>query len=172
MKRWILPFLLTLTFYFESVFVEFLPEKIFGQEWILVPRFLIILLMIMGISYFRNRTLIYAAVFGLLFDIYFNEIIGVYLVLFPIGVYISSKLMKYIFANFFTVFLLSMISLSFIEILIYGMNILVLRKHMIFDEFVMIRLVPTLILNAIFLIIIYFPFNRFLMNLKKEEMNE
>ncbi|MBW8350198.1 rod shape-determining protein MreD [Bacillus sp. IITD106] len=172
MKRWILPFLLTFTFYFESVFVEFLPEKIFGHVWILVPRFLIILLMIMGMNYFRNRTLIYAAVFGLLFDMYYNEIIGVYLVLFPIAVYISAKLMKYIFSNFFTVFLLSMISLSLVETLIYGMNILVLRKHMDFNEFATIRLVPTLILNAIFFFIIYFPFNRFLMNRKKEEMNE
>ncbi|MBS4217009.1 rod shape-determining protein MreD [Bacillus sp. FJAT-49711] len=172
MRHLILPFLLTLCFYIESIFVDFLPTGIFGRDWILVPHFLLVLLIIMGISFFRNRTLIYAAVFGLLFDIYFTEIIGIYLVLFPIAVYISAKLAKILFSNVFTALFTSMLCISLVETIVYGMNILVLRKSMDINEFSMIRLVPTLILNIIFFIIVYFPFNKFLLNRKKEEINE
>ncbi|MCR2820539.1 rod shape-determining protein MreD [Lederbergia panacisoli] len=172
MRRLILPFLLTLCFYFESIFVEFLPTGTLGRDWILVPHFLLVLLIMMGISFFRNRTLIYAAVFGLLFDIYFTEIIGIYMVLFPIAVYISAKLAKTLFSNVFTALFTSILCVSLVETIVYGMNILVLRNSMEINEFAMIRLVPTLILNAVFFLIVYFPFNRFLLNRKKEELSE
>jgi len=172
MKRLILPFLLMFCFYCESIFVDFLPTGSFGRDWILVPHFLLVLFIIMGISYFRNRALMYAAIFGLLFDIFFTEIVGIYLVLFPIAVYVSAKLAKFLFSNILTALIISIICISLVETIVYGMNTLVLRKNMDLNEFAMIRLVPTLILNAVFFIIIYVPFNRFLLNRKKEELNE
>ncbi|MBS4199810.1 rod shape-determining protein MreD [Bacillus sp. FJAT-49732] len=172
MKRLILPFLLTFCFYCESIFVDFLPPGSFGVDWILVPHFLLILFIMMGINYFRNRTLIYAAVFGLLFDIYFTGVIGIYLVLFPIAVYVSAKLTKLLFSNIFTALIITIMCISLVETIVYGMNIFVLRKSMDLNEFAMIRLVPTLILNAVFFIIVYFPFNKLLLNRKKEELNE
>ncbi|MCJ8006980.1 rod shape-determining protein MreD [Lederbergia wuyishanensis] len=172
MKRLILPFLLTLCFYIESIFVDFLPPGSFGVDWILVPHFLIVLFILMGIFYFRNRTLIYAAIFGLLFDIYYTEVIGIYLVLFPVAVYVASKIVKLIFSNIFTAFIITIICISLVETIVYGMNIFVLQKSMDLNEFAMNRLVPTLILNAVFFLIVYYPFNKLLLNRKKEELNE
>ena len=76
MKRIVLPLLLALTFYGESLFADFFPPEImaFGGERLFVPHFILVILVIMGIYYFRNHALIYAAILGLLFDVYYTEI--------------------------------------------------------------------------------------------------
>ncbi|MCJ7839902.1 rod shape-determining protein MreD [Lederbergia sp. NSJ-179] len=172
MRRLVLPLLLTVCFYCESVFVELTPPGSFKLDMILVPHFLLILFVVMGILYLRNRTLIYAAVFGLLFDVYFTEIIGVYLFLFPIVVYLASKMAKIFQVNIFTVFFIAVLSVGIVELVVYGMNIFVLQRNMDIQEYLNRRLWPTLILNQIFFLITYFPFKKFLFHCKKEELRE
>lgn len=172
MKRVILPLLLTLCFYCESVFVEFTPPGTFKMDILLVPHFLLVLLIVMGIFYLRNRTLIYAAIFGLLFDIYYTEIIGVYLFLLPITVYLASKMARVIQANVFTTFFISLLCVGMVEFVVYGMNVFVLQRSMDIQEFLNRRLWPTLIVNQIFFLIIYFPFKKVLSQRKRIEMHE
>lgn len=172
MKRIILPLLLLLCFYVESIFTDYFPPGTWGIDKILAPRFLLVLLILMGIFYFRNRALIFAAIFGLLFDLYFTEIIGVYLFLFPIAVYVAAKMAKILQANIFSAVIIEAICLALIEVLVYGFNFLILQKDIDFNEFALIRLYPTLIVNILFLLIVYYPFSRLLLQRKKEELKE
>ncbi|MBS4176197.1 rod shape-determining protein MreD [Lederbergia citrea] len=172
MKRIVLPLLLTLAFYGESLFVDLLPPGTIVVDKVFIPHFLLVLLSMMGICYFRNRSLLYAAVFGLLFDIYYTEIIGVYLFLLPIAVYFAAKMSKILHANIFTVAIISSVCVALVETLVYGMNVLVMQITMTPNEFAMMRLLPTLVVNLVFLIIIYFPFSKMLQQRKKEELNE
>ena len=132
MKRIVLPFLLALTFYAESLFADFFPPEImaFGGERLFVPHFILVNLAIMGIYYFRNYALIYAAVMGLLFDVYYTELIGVYLFLFPITVYIASKISKFLQANFFVAAVITLLNVAIVEVLVYILNVLVLQVKM------------------------------------------
>ncbi|MEK3890578.1 rod shape-determining protein MreD [Bacillus sp. FSL K6-3431] len=172
MKRIILPLLLTLAFYLESIFVDLLPPEAFGGERIVVPHFLLILLIIMGIYYVRNHALLYAALFGLLFDVYYTEIIGIYLFLFPISVYLASKMMRILHINIFTTAIVLMIQIAFVEILVYIFNVFVFSVSIIPSDFATTRLLPTLILNIACFILIFFPFSRFLLNKKKIIVDE
>jgi rod shape-determining protein MreD len=172
MKRIILPFILAIAFYSESLFTDLIPENVFGLEMLIVPRFLLVLFILMGIYYFENTTYIYAAVFGLLFDIYYTEIIGIYLCFFPITVYLASKMAKVIHVNFFTVSIIGIICLGIVEILVYGSNVLIRQVVFPFEHFIQSRLYATLIFNFSFLIIVFYPFSRMLMRRKKEDLME
>ncbi|WP_066137191.1 rod shape-determining protein MreD [Lederbergia lenta] len=168
MRNIILPLLLTLAFYLESIFVDLLPPEAFGSERIVVPHFLLTLLIIMGIYYLRNHALLYAALFGLLFDVYYMDIIGIYLFLFPIAVYLASKMMRILHVNIFTAAIALIVNIAFVEILVYIFTVLVFRINIIPSEFGMVRLLPTLILNLASFILIFFPFTKFLQKTKKD----
>lgn len=172
MKRFILPLITVLCFYGESLFVEFLPSFSFLDNRIMVPRFLLVVLVMMGIYYFRNVTLIYAAIFGLVFDIYYTGVIGVYLFLFPIAVYAASKMMKVLQINVLALGLAVLVIVALTEALVYGLNILLFDVKMTAGQFLYNRLIPTLILNLIFYLIIFFPLSRWLQNRKKELLSE
>ncbi|HLU22022.1 rod shape-determining protein MreD [Lederbergia graminis] len=172
MKKLFLPLLLAFCFYSGSVFVYFLPPGSFGIDKVLTPHFLLVMLILMGIFYFRNRSLIYAAIFGLIFDIYFTEIIGIYFTLFPIAVYLSAKTSKFLQANILTTLVISTICLTLVEIIVYIFNVLIMQINLQPEDYVLVRLWPTLVLNLIFLLIIYYPFSRMLQKSVKEELNE
>lgn len=172
MKKFILPFIITLAFYSESLFVDFFPEKIFGFTYTFVPRFLIILIVLMAIYYHKNVTYIYAALFGLLFDIYYTEVIGIYLCLFPVIVYVSLKLAKILHINVLTVILIAIFCVALLEFSVYGSNILIRQTTLPLEEFIGTRLYATLILNFIFVAILYYPFSRFLLRRKKDMIKE
>lgn len=101
MKRIVLPLILSACFILESLFAEFFPNGIFGVHKIFVPHLLLMVLIIMGIYYVRNRTILYAFIFGMLFDAFYTGILGVYLFVFPLTVYITTSLMKVLQANIF-----------------------------------------------------------------------
>ena len=172
MKRYVLPLITIICFYAESLFVEFFPAISFLDGKIVVPRFLLVVLIMMGIYYFRNVTLIYAAIFGLLFDIYFTGVIGAYLFIFPIAVYAASKMMKVFQINILTSGLAILIIVALVETLIYALNILLFDVKITTTQFLYNRLIPTLILNLIFYLLIFFPLSRWLQNRQKELLSE
>ncbi|MEH7375668.1 rod shape-determining protein MreD, partial [Neobacillus drentensis] len=69
MRKFLLPLLFLFLFIVESLFVEFLPAKIFGFERIFVPHFLFTAILFLTIFVGKKHGIIYAAIFGLLFDI-------------------------------------------------------------------------------------------------------
>ncbi|KQL53403.1 rod shape-determining protein MreD [Heyndrickxia shackletonii] len=172
MKRIVLPLILSICFILESLYVEFFPSGIFGINKIFVPHFLLIVLIVMGIYYVRNRTILYAFIFGLLFDAFYTGILGVYLFVFPLIVYITSSLMKVLQANLFVAAIVMLVDVAIAEFIVYGLNILILKTTMSAIDFINVRLIPTLILNLVFYIIIFYPLRKCLVRLKKEVLDE
>ena len=172
MKRIVLPLILSICFILESLYVEFFPNGIFGIHKLFVPHFLLIVLIIMGMYYVRNRTILYAFIFGLLFDAFYTGILGVYLFVFPLIVYITSSLMKVLQANVFVSAIVMLVDIAIAEFIVYGLNILILKTTMSTMDFINVRLIPTLILNIVFYIIIFYPLRKCLLHLKKEVLDE
>ena len=56
----------------------------------LVPRFLIIYLIFVAIYYDRKRAMVYGLFFGLLYDVFFIDIIGLYSFIYPLMCLIAS----------------------------------------------------------------------------------
>ncbi|GHH97177.1 rod shape-determining protein MreD [Neobacillus kokaensis] len=161
MRKFLLPLLFMLLFIAESLFVQFLPADVLGQNRILAPRFLFSGLLLLTIFVGRKQGIIYAAIFGLIFDIVYIEIIGIYLFLFPFVAYLISKIMHVLQANMIVAFVVSVFGIALLEVGVYEMDYLIHVTNLEFIDFLNLRLYPTLILNAAFLLIFIFPLKRY-----------
>ena len=157
MRKFLLPLLFLLLFIVESLFVEFLPAKIFGFERIFVPHFLFIAILFLTIFVGRKHGIIYAAIFGLLFDIVYVEIIGIYFFLYPFISYLIYKLLQILQSNIITAFLATLLGISLLEIGVYEMNYLIHVTDLDFISFINLRFYPTLSLNAAVTLIAAYP---------------
>lgn len=160
MKRYLIPLLLIFLFIFEGLFTQLFPADLFNGDYIFVPRFLIIAIFFLAIYGSVKHGIIYGFVFGLVFDMVYTEVIGIYLFLFPLSTYLFLTIMKVIQTNIVLVSFVSLLSIAFLEGSVYLMNLLIHITDLDFSSFSEIRLVPTLILNLIFIILAAYPFKR------------
>ncbi len=137
--------------------MEFLPTKVFGFERILVPHFLFTAILFLTIFVGKKQGIIYAAIFGLLFDIVYVEIIGIYLFLYPFIAYLIYKLLQVWQSNIITAFLAALLGISLLEIGVYEMNYLIHVTDLDFINFINLRFYPTLLLNAAITLIAAYP---------------
>jgi rod shape-determining protein MreD len=159
-KKFLLPLLFLFLFLFESIFLQFLPASVLGGPNILVPHFLFVALLFLTIYGSEKHGIIYGIIFGLLFDIVYTEILGVYMFFYPLIAYIVSKIMKAIQVNLMTVSIVSLFGIALLEAAVFEINQLIGFTNMDFVSFLSLRLLPTLILNAIFIIIAAYPLKR------------
>lgn len=160
MKKLLLPLLFLFLFLLESIFVQYVPPKVFGQDYILVPHFLFAGILFLTIYSGRKYGVIYGAIFGLLFDIVWIEIIGIYFFLFPFIAYLISKIMHVLQTNIIVAFLVSLVGIALLELGVYQMDFLIHITTLEFMSFLKMRFYPSLILNAVFLLIASYPFKR------------
>jgi rod shape-determining protein MreD len=159
MKKFLLPLLFLLLFILESLFVQFLPSDLFGSR-VLVPRFLFSALLLLTIYVGKKQGIIYGAIFGLLVDVVYIEVIGIYFFLFPFVCYLISKLMQVMQSNIVVVFLATLFGIALLEVGVYEMNFLIHVTALDFMTFINLRFYPTLILNAIFILVALYPLKR------------
>jgi rod shape-determining protein MreD len=160
-KKLLLPLLFLFFFLLESLFVQFLPARIFGHEYILVPHFLFGALLFLTIYVGKKQGILYALIFGLIFDIVYIEIIGIYLFLYPVICYFAAKVMRIINMNFIIAILMTLIGIGLLELGVYEMDTIIHVTDLNFMSFVNMRLYPTLILNALYIIIVGYPLKRY-----------
>lgn len=160
MRKFLLPLLFILIFIAESIFIELMPEKAFGEAYIIVPRFLMIALIFLTVYGPRKYGIIYSFFVGLLFDIVYTEIIGIYLFMFPLVSYIILKLMKILQTNIVIVSIVALIGVLLLELGVYEMYFLIHRTTMLFSTFMSLRFLPTAIFNLIFIIIAAYPLKK------------
>ncbi|WP_071460268.1 rod shape-determining protein MreD [Bacillus massilinigeriensis] len=158
MKRLGLPLLFVFLFILESLFVEFLPAELFHSARVMVPRFLLAAILFLTVYGNEKKGIIYGFIFGLLFDMVYTEILGVYLVLFPLLAYIFSNVMKILQTNVVVVSAVSLLGIALLEVGVYEMNLLIHITDMDFSSFASVRLFPTLVLNMAFLVLAALPF--------------
>ncbi|MCM3704431.1 MULTISPECIES: rod shape-determining protein MreD [Cytobacillus] len=160
MRRFLLPLILLAIFIGESIFVQVTPHDLLGSGKISVPRFLMGALLLLTIFGSKKHGILYSLLFGLLFDIVYVEIIGIYLFLFPVIAFITTKLMRILHMNMAVASIIVLLGITLLEAGVYQMNLLIHHTDMAFAVFLSSRLLPTLILNAIFIIIAVYPFKR------------
>jgi rod shape-determining protein MreD len=159
-NRFLLPVMLAAFFVIESIFVQLLPAEAFNSDRIMVPRFLIIAIFFLTVYGNKKYGILYGLIFGLLFDVFYTEILGIYLSLFPLMAYIVSKMMKVLQTNLVMMTIVSIIGVALLEIGAYEMNFLIHRTDMDFSHFASLRLLPTIILNLVFLIFAAYPLKK------------
>lgn len=167
MRRFYLPFLTFLFFICESLFVDLLPAQLFGIDRIFVPRFVLIIIMMITIYFDQYNGMFYGIGFGLLYDLIYTDLIGVYMFAFAIIAYFISLIIRFLHTNLVVVLFISMTIVAAVEFFIYGIYLLIGVADMNVNIFGFNRLIPTVILNGVFVILIFYPVRRFLITLRR-----
>ncbi|WP_456278118.1 rod shape-determining protein MreD [Bacillus sp. AK128] len=160
MRKWLLPTLALLCFIFESVFVQVLPSELFNMERIMIPRFVMVIIVLITMLTSVSKGMIYGFVLGLLYDLMYTDLMGVYMFAYTFLAYGVAMIMKVLHINILTVILISLLSIGILDFFVYGIMILLKITMMPVEEFLMVRLLPTLVLNLAFVILLFVPLRK------------
>ncbi|WP_156291197.1 rod shape-determining protein MreD [Oceanobacillus salinisoli] len=158
MKRVYILLFLFLFLILEGVAIKFLPSSIVLSEQMMVPHWILLILIFVAVFFDKGHTyhaILYAIIFGFLVDIVYTGILGVYMFSYGIVVYIIHSLKKFLHGNFFVMLLFSILGLILSDLLITFIYDLVGIIKVSWEHYWLDRLVPTVILNLVFFIILY-----------------
>lgn len=168
MKRFFLPFLVLFAFICESSFAHLVHFSFVSEDYIFIPRFVLIFVIFITVYLNRTQGMVLGFFFGLLHDIVFIEVIGIYLFAYGILAYLIYKAMKVLHGHILIVWLLIVLSISVLEFYVYGVNYLIGATNISLYKFTTLRLLPTLSLNLVVAILFSYPIKVYLTKLKLE----
>ncbi|EWH23478.1 rod shape-determining protein MreD [Bacillus haynesii] len=172
MKRFLLPVVMMFVLVSDSVYADFVNLPFVTEEQQLIPRFLLLVLVFMTAYVNQPFAITYGFIFGLLYDINYTDLLGVYMFGFAGICYLSSKAFKVLQTNALVVIFIALLAVCVLEFYQYGVQMLIRPEIMPFHQFVLGRLLPTLALNAVGGLLLIYPFKWFFTSLKKELRNE
>lgn len=164
MIRYLVIIISVLLFYMEPIFGLFSPIELHGDFYVLVPRFLIMYLIFIAIYYNRKRAMLYGLIFGLLYDVFFIDIIGLYSFIFPLMCLVASFIVKFIHHHLLVATILSLLLVAVVEILLFLFYTFIGIKTMTFADFFHYNLIPTMIANSVFILMFGWAFKYILLN--------
>lgn len=161
MRRVYIPFILFFLVVFEGVALDLLPTMFISSKTLIVSHWVFVFLILVAIFYDDSHTyfsVFYAIIFGLFIDIVYTDLLGIYMFTYTIIVYIVHQLTKLFHANFYITILLTILGLAMVDISIYLLYSVIGKVNILWEEYMLYRLLPTVLANIIFSIFAYFVF--------------
>jgi len=145
-------------FTMDNLMVVFFPiQPIFG-DYRVVPYLLLIGVCLYAFYDEKNHAPWLAFVFGLIYDMYGTNLLGMYATMFPIIVILIKKnIVPITPVNFVSIFYVSIVAILTVEMIIYLLVRVITTRSMSILGFIQYRLTITLIFNTILLAILYLP---------------
>ena len=160
MKRLYIPLILFLLTILEGVALDLLPSELIMSDMLMVPHWVFAFLVYMAVFYDNDNTyhsVVYALLFGLLIDIVYTGILGIYMFTYALIIYIIHGLKKMLQGNFYVLLLLGAVGFILVDLSIYVIYMVVGLTDMVWENYLTGRLLPTGASNLVFLLIVY-PF--------------
>ena len=145
-------------FFMEPVFGLFSPLKLGGEYYYIVPRFLIMFLIFVSVYFDTKHAMYYGLFFGLLYDVFFIDIIGLYSFLYPAICVVAGYTVKTVQRNLLVATLLTLVLTALFEFVLYQFFTLISLTDVPPGTFLATRLWPTMIANSLFLFILGWAF--------------
>lgn len=124
---------------------------------IIVPRLVVITLVMFALLIESPHIWWISAIIGLVYDSYFSGILGIYTAIFPIIVYFISIFKQNILTNAFTIALMVIVFITFMEFAVFFFYSFLGHANMENQLFIIKRLMPTLVLNTVLYYLLYLP---------------
>jgi len=138
----------------------------FGFDFVSVPHFVLIGTILIGLFFDRSHAVWYGILFGLFIDLIYTNVLGVYAFCIPLTAYLLSYLARVFHLYLIIVFFIGLIGVTMLEFEVYGIYGLIGKVTMDFIDFLKWRMLPTLIVNGVFLLIIFYPLRHLLLGMK------
>ena len=155
------PMLILFGLLFDGLISGIFSEYLYTENGnVMVPRLIILVLVMVSFYLPRNKMILYALIFGFLYDSYYVGILGIYVAIFPLIVYVTDKLNQVLNPNPITIGMMVFINLSILETMLYGIYKILGFTVINMNMFMAGRLGPTLLLNLVFFIVAFYPLKK------------
>ncbi|MEI3605831.1 rod shape-determining protein MreD [Pseudogracilibacillus sp. SE30717A] len=158
MKRLLFPLILFLLLVSEGVALDLLPSFLTSSDTLIVPHWVLMFLILVCLFYDTSETffaIVYGVCFGLLVDVVYTGVLGVYMFIYPFSLYIVHLLKRFLQTNLSMTIIIAFITISITEFLLFFIFTIVDIVDVTMTTFLLHRLLPTILANIIFLIPIY-----------------
>ncbi|PYZ97340.1 rod shape-determining protein MreD [Alteribacter lacisalsi] len=143
---------LFLLFILEGTIYQIFAPDLHGFNYTLVPRWVLGVIVFAGILQGRGIGLSYAIGFGIMYDIIYAPLLGVYSFGMALVVYLMSVPVPSVQKNMGMTILLALLAITGFEYFIYGIYSLMGLASMPHDQFFYYRLLPTFVFNGLLFI--------------------
>lgn len=171
MSRLYLPLMLLFLVVLQGAAFNFIPLIAIEAGLMLVVHWTFTFLVLFTLFYDLEKTyysIFFAILFGLMIDIVYTNVIGVYMFTYGLVIYFVHAMRKFLHANFFVAILLTLASISLVDLSIYVIYSFIGISGMEITQYFLYRLIPTVIMNTVFFIVFYLVFKRKLVRWSKE----
>ena len=159
-------------FIFQGTVMQVFTPEWFGYHFVSVPHFVLCAVIMIGLFYDRSHAVWYGLLFGLFTDLIYTNVLGVYAFCIPLTAYLLSYLARVFHLYLIIVFFIAIIGVAMLEFEVFAIYGLIGKVTMNLLDFIELRLLPTLIVNGAFLIIIFYPLRRLLLGMKIYQTEE
>jgi len=175
MKKVLIIIILLSLLILEGIAMILLPTNIFISDMYIIPHWVFLFILLVNV-FFDNEELYFsitlAIVFGLLIDVVYTDLLGVYMFVYPLAIYIVNLIKQFFQANFYITVVYYLVSFTIIEMMIYIIYSFVDLINITYILFIWDRLIPTIIANFIFLLVLYPIFSKRLVKWKLKESKD
>ncbi|MDV2581122.1 rod shape-determining protein MreD [Alkalibacillus haloalkaliphilus] len=171
MKVFLLPLFMFIFFVTQSVAAELIPQSFWLGSLYYIPHWTLIFAILIITFYDREHSyvgLLNGLAFAFLTDLVYTNLLGVYFLAYGLALYMVHVLKRYLHKNFLVVLVFSILGLAAAEVLIYSLYFIIGQVDLSFNAYIFNRLIPTLLINILFLLIIYPIFIKKLVKWKYE----
>jgi len=142
----------------DNLMVIFLPIRPVFGDYQVVPYLLLIGICLATFFDEKNHVPLLAVIFGLIYDMYATNLLGLYGVMFLVVVnVVKNKLVPVTPVNFVSIFYIVIVAIFTIEIIVYTFVTVITNQAVAIWAFVQYRLIITLIFNTVLLVLSYLP---------------
>ncbi|SIO07857.1 rod shape-determining protein MreD [Carnobacterium alterfunditum] len=156
----LIPLVITFFFLLDGILTVIFSEQFLEGTKVMTPRLIVLVLILMSFYIPRSRMLVYSIIFGLVYDSYYVGILGVYVLLFPLVVYLTEKMKKVLNPNPIVIGMMIIVNLSLIETYLYLFYQVLGYTTINWATFLADRLGPTLLLNLVLFIAVFYPLKK------------
>ncbi|CAM3094356.1 rod shape-determining protein MreD [Sporolactobacillus spathodeae] len=126
----------------------------------MVPQFVFVALLLVTLFGRLDWGFRYSLLFGFLTDIIFTPVLGVYAFSMALTVYLTYRLSRWVTITVVSALLLSNFGLLVEQFIVYLIYLMIGMTQQSFWAFLSAHLVPTMLLNAAFALISFYPLRR------------
>ncbi|MGV3487899.1 MAG: rod shape-determining protein MreD [Tuberibacillus sp.] len=159
-------------FILQGTVMQVFSPSWFGFDFISVPHFVLIAVIMIGLFFDRAHAVWYGILFGLFIDLVYTNILGVYAFCIPLVAYLLSYLARVFHLYLIIVFFIGIIGVAMLELGVYGIYGLIGKATMDIYDYAKWRMLPTIVVNGVFLLIIFYPLRRLLLGMKLNQTED
>jgi|SRR5690625_1536560 len=142
----------------EGVALDFLPVAIIESDSVIISHWVFIFIFYIALYYDTENTyngVILAIIFGLLIDIVYTDVLGVYMFAYFVAIYIIFIMGRSLQINLLGAIILGIVGIVIVDFIIYFIYYFIGVTYMTINHYAYYRLLPTVLANVIFVIILY-----------------